>query len=314
MSNFIKGFEEAGYLTTSANDRHFKDEPLDSPVDAGDQVLFVPTPTILMADAGAYLWYSHGGRLLARLSLAEAYAAAQFCTPATAAQAWTRYTESAPADPEPLARDRFEQLVSRLAGVGALVPADAAAYQDDVPAAPVAEAPNPRAVVQAGVDEKVAEHDERQGNANLPEVVPVNTSPNTTPASLGFVMAYAMEYRNGALLDKFSFVPLFLADEARLIERAAKPGIFLFSNYLWTVEDNLKLSAAIKAVNPANITIHGGPSTPKYEKDSEDFFADNPHVDIIRAAGRANSPSRRRWTPWIPTTSPICRDWRMWRE
>ena len=46
------------------------------------------------------------------------------------------------------------------------------------------------------------------------------------------------------------------------------------------------MSAAIKAVNSANITIHGGPSTPSYEKDCEMFFADNPHVDVaVRGEG-----------------------------
>ena len=277
VMRFIEGLEAAGYLCSGAAPQPV-DAPPTSAAQVGDEALYLPTPTSVMASAGHYLWYSHGGELLAVLSLAETHAAVQFCRPATADEAWARYVENIPG--ERLARDAFDALLSRLVGAGALLPAPPEAYREDVAETPVVDPYDRRAMVQASVDERVAEHDEQQGDAKRTEVVPVNVSANTTPAGLGFVMAYAMEYEGGALLDKYSFVPLFLADEARLIERAARPGIFLFSNYLWTVEENLRLSAAIKAVSPASITIHGGPSTPKYDRDSDEFFADNPHVDI----------------------------------
>ncbi len=42
----------------------------------------------------------------------------------------------------------------------------------------------------------------------------------------------------------------------------------------------------IKQLSPDSITIHGGPSTPKYEVDAEQFFVDNPHVDVaVRGEG-----------------------------
>ena len=67
-----------------------------------------------------------------------------------------------------------------------------------------------------------------------------------------------------------------------------RPAIFLFSNYIWNFERNLKLSALLKEANPSNLTIHGGPSTPKYKQDCEDFFVANPHVDItVRGEGEA---------------------------
>ena len=66
------------------------------------------------------------------------------------------------------------------------------------------------------------------------------------------------------------------------------PSIFLFSNYVWTLERNLALSALAKQLNPASITIHGGPSTPKYEQDAEIFFAEYAHVDVtVRNEGEA---------------------------
>src|SRR5690606_31844636 len=81
---------------------------------------------------------------------------------------------------------------------------------------------------------------------------------------------------------------LFLSDEAMLRAYTTRPAIFLFSNYIWSVKRNLELSALVKQANPANITVHGGPSTPKYRQDCENFFADNPHVDItVRGEGEA---------------------------
>ena len=144
------------------------------------------------------------------------------------------------------------------------------------------------AKVQAMVDARVVKHDEKaiDSGKNLVQVVPVNTQAGTAPASLGLLVAYAKEYQGGRLNDRYDFVPMFLIDESRIVERGITPGVFIFSNYLWTVEDSLRLSAAVKAVNPANITIHGGPSTPSYEKDCEQFFLDNPHVDIaVRGEG-----------------------------
>ena len=75
-------------------------------------------------------------------------------------------------------------------------------------------------------------------------------------------------------------MPAFLTDEENLVEQAHEPSIFLFSNYVWNIERNLALSELVKQANPASITIHGGPSTPKYEGDAEEFFGRYPHVDV----------------------------------
>ena len=104
-------------------------------------------------------------------------------------------------------------------------------------------------------------------------VVPVNDDHNMAPLSLGLLTAYAQELDGGRLTDRYDFVPLFLAEEHTLLEWTQRPAIFLFSNYIWNIERNLALSAMLKQANPANLTVHGGPSTPKYTGDCEEFFA-----------------------------------------
>ena len=119
-------------------------------------------------------------------------------------------------------------------------------------------------------------------------VVPVNDDHNMAPLSLGLLVAYAQELDNGQLRDRYDFVPLFLAEEHTLREWAQRPAIFLFSNYIWNIERNLALSAMLKQANPANLMVHGGPSTPKYTGDCEEFFATQQHVDItVRGEGEA---------------------------
>jgi radical SAM superfamily enzyme YgiQ (UPF0313 family) len=119
-------------------------------------------------------------------------------------------------------------------------------------------------------------------------VVPVNDYHHMAPLSLGLLLAYAQELDGGKLRDRYDFVPLFLAEEHTLLEWSDRPAIFLFSNYIWNYERNLKLSAFVKEANPACITIHGGPSTPKYEGDCVEFFRVNPSVDItVRGEGEA---------------------------
>lgn len=282
VQKFVTTLQELGYLTETKPPISFLGTPSGATGTVSPGEVTISTPTSLITQAGDYLWYNHEGVLLLTLTLPEVLAVSMFSEPITANAAKALYLADAHADG--LNAAQFDALVARLAGVGLLVPPrDRTEHEEPRLAAPV----NP-AEVQALVDARVAAHDEKVFNdgANLVQVVPVNTQAGTTPASLGLLMAYAMAYDNGRLNNRYDFVPMFLIDEERIIERGARTGVFLFSNYLWTVNDNLRLSAAVKAVNPANITIHGGPSTPSYEKDCETFFAENPHVDIaVRGEG-----------------------------
>lgn len=103
------------------------------------------------------------------------------------------------------------------------------------------------------------------------------------PLALGMLRAGIIGYRDGALLHHYLPLPIVSRDIAGMqaLFRRYGPGIWLFSNYMWSYEYNRGLSAAVKSADPRNITIHGGPSAPKYEQACRDFMRSQPHVDIV---------------------------------
>lgn len=104
----------------------------------------------------------------------------------------------------------------------------------------------------------------------------------SVPLALGMIQAYAQGPRLSHLHKEFRFLQLLNMPDAQLlsIAKAFGPGIWLFSNYLWTIERTLQASRAVKALDPRNIVIHGGPSTPKYEEDTRRHLARYPQIDI----------------------------------
>lgn len=276
VRSFIEQLGDSGYLSDNAPIQRFETVSLEVHAPVGEEELTIAAPVGLLSEAGHYCWLDHDGAVLARLSMPEVTAIVAFAKPITVNAAWEMYAEQGYDDI--LERPAFDALLSRLAGAGLLVPSCSADYYVEPPYLGAVN----RDKLQALVDARVKAHDAEvaRSHKNLVPVVPVNDKQGMAPASLGMVVAYAMEYENRRLRDKYDFVPMFLTDEARLLERAETPGVFLFSNYIWNVDRNLAFSAAVKAVNPANITVHGGPSTPKYRADSDAFFAANPHVDI----------------------------------
>lgn len=282
IKHFLEALQAAGHLTSTLPTARFAEIPAEVPgtVMAGE--VTIATPVSLLTQAGQYLWYDHQGTLLLRLSLPELIALTIFSEPIDVESGRTMYLAQNNIDG--LDAGEFDALLARMAGAGLLIPPRP---RDNFEETPLFGTVNP-VEVQALVDARVAAHDEKMADAGreMVQVVPVNTGSGMAPASLGVVMAYAIAYEGGKLGDRFDFIPMFLTDEERLIERAAMPGVFLFSNYIWSVEENLRLSAAVKARNPANITVHGGPSTPSYVHDCEKFFAENPHVDVaVRGEG-----------------------------
>ena len=279
---FIENLEMAGCLTDSKPVHRFLGAVSEKLGTVGSDDITIAAPISLLSQDGNFLWYNHDGVLLMELTLAEVRAVSVFAEAITVETARNLYLEQQ--YPDAMNSSQFDELISRMAGAGVFM----APLHIDNSTEKKLFGNVDYAEVQALVDARVAAHDEKVADSgkNLVPVIPVNMDKGMAPASLGLVTAYAMEYEGGKLRERYDFVPMFLADEARLVERAATPGVFIFSNYLWTVDTNLKMSAAIKAVNSANITIHGGPSTPSYEKDCEMFFADNPHVDVaVRGEG-----------------------------
>lgn len=116
--------------------------------------------------------------------------------------------------------------------------------------------------------------------------IPVYFTPhmeNHYPLALGMISAAISHFEEGVLLRHFQLLPISFLTPKDLFNgpyRKFGPGIWLFSNYMWSLEINLKISAMLRVRDPHSLTIHGGPSTPGYPKACKDFMAANPSVDI----------------------------------
>lgn len=106
---------------------------------------------------------------------------------------------------------------------------------------------------------------------------------NYTPLSLGMVVAWAKVYQGGILEDAFNFVPGLIKteEEMRIAYNEYGAGVFLFSNYLWTIQQNLHLSRLAKQLNSNSLIVHGGPSAPAYPDACQAFFEKHSYVDVV---------------------------------
>ena len=289
LRRFARTLIDDGYLVLDPPPPRFALEPeLDTtdlaPI-SDTQLLHVPESSSFLIDKERIVWCDHGGTLRLRLTIEEFLATSTFTEVSTREVAWMSLSGSGSA---PLmSRRSFDELVERLHASGLLRTVESLtdARTSFRPAARDA-----RGVILGATLEAVAAHERavtgRSGRRVA--IVPVNDDHKMAPLSLGLLLAYAQELDGGRLQDRYDFVPMFLAEDHTFLQCAARPAIFLFSNYIWNVQRNLELSAMIKAENPANLMIHGGPSTPKYQQDCEDFFLENAHVDItVRGEGEA---------------------------
>lgn len=106
---------------------------------------------------------------------------------------------------------------------------------------------------------------------------------NHFPLALGIIYSALKNHNEGALLKKFQLIPITYLNPNDLLNgpyRKFRTGVWLFSNYMWSMDVNIQVSQAIKGHDKKNLTIHGGPSTPEYKKASEDFMAAHPSVDL----------------------------------
>ncbi len=117
--------------------------------------------------------------------------------------------------------------------------------------------------------------------------IPVYFVPHTAdhfPLALGVIYSALENHSNGDLLEKFILIPITFLKAQDMLDGPYKKfgsGIWLFSNYMWSLELNLQICHAIKAHDNSNLTIHGGPSTPEYKQASEDFLKTYPSVDVM---------------------------------
>jgi len=106
--------------------------------------------------------------------------------------------------------------------------------------------------------------------------------------SLAMLTANARRFDEGRLNDVYEIRRTEDSDSF-LADLAARPvpAVVLCSNYIWSMAHNLELIERARAINPELLFIHGGPHTPKYDRDCDAFFAEHPHtVDVtVRGEG-----------------------------
>lgn len=125
------------------------------------------------------------------------------------------------------------------------------------------------------------------GRPPRPGAVPVHlvcASPIAgVPLALGMLAACILDHEDGRLGGHFDLRPIRRETATTRAEFAADPvaSVLLCSNYLWSVAENLSLSAFVKARSPDSLCVHGGPSTPKYPGDVDRFLTEHPHVDVL---------------------------------
>ena len=121
--------------------------------------------------------------------------------------------------------------------------------------------------------------------AKLPVFLVRDPSNDYFPLSLGLLKARLM---NCELADELQFFGNLNQRFDDILRTAAAfgPGVWLFSDYVWSMSRNLSLSAALKTLNPGNFIIHGGPSLPKYPEAFEALVKTHPSVDVgVRGEG-----------------------------
>jgi radical SAM superfamily enzyme YgiQ (UPF0313 family) len=106
---------------------------------------------------------------------------------------------------------------------------------------------------------------------------------NHFPLALGMIYSALASWRQGRLLERYQLIPIsYLAPQEFLQGPYIKfgRGVWLFSNYMWSLQLNMQISAAIKQHDRGNLTVHGGPSTPSYAQACKDFMQRHPSADI----------------------------------
>lgn len=251
------------------------------------------TPTSLLVTPFGFDLLHHDGRLRERLSLAELVAMVGLCQPAEVTEGFER--QQAALGDHALDEASYAALLARLTAVHAVVAlAEDARHEAEGRTVRefrrgVALAMRRKAAVGKALralEAEEAAREEATGTKRV-KVVPVNSEGNPL-LSLGLLMSYATVHADGSLNDTYRFVPDWADQTVPKLTAEDRPGVYLFSNYIWSHAWNVNRSAEVKERNPQSITVHGGPNTPKYDDDIQRFFATNPHLDIaVHGEGEA---------------------------
>jgi radical SAM superfamily enzyme YgiQ (UPF0313 family) len=243
-------------------------------------MLVLATPVLFRCIGGRFESADHDGHRRLAVTAPALLALASFRLPRTPSAAYDDH--AAEVGDSALSRSSFDELVARATDARLLTLYDPAnddgdrqAHQAEL----MRDGMRAKANVNAAFDHLESQANDTGPSGRVP-VVGVHTNWSSAPAGLGIVIAHAKGFEGGALLDSYDFRPRLVWDEAQLGAMADQAAIYLFSNYVWNHDENIRLSALVKGANPHSVTIHGGPNTPKYRPDVERFFAEHRHVDV----------------------------------
>ena len=91
--------------------------------------------------------------------------------------------------------------------------------------------------------------------------------------SLGMLTAAARAHDGGSLNERYEIRRPELADSfLDDLRTRTGPAVLLCSDYVWSLEENIEVARAAKQICPQLVVIHGGPSSPKYPADAEEFL------------------------------------------
>ena len=251
------------------------------------------TPAALGLTDQGFDFLDHRGDLRVRLDGRGVVALEGFTQPATFAAAYDRQRSTL--GPAALDEAEFADLVGRLTSTGVVVnlATDAAHAQEGRATrefrrsiAIQRERTEQVKLNLARHHEAEASREEETGQRRI-KVVPVNSEGNPL-LSLGLLMTHAQAFDGGRLNEHYQFLPDWADQTVPALTSDDPPAVYLFSNYIWSHAWNVVRSAEVKERNPASLTVHGGPNTPKYEADIQAFFAMNPQVDVtVHGEGEA---------------------------
>ncbi len=253
---------------------------------SASDLLSLRLPRTLALTAEGFAFFHPSGARAATVSAAELAALLLFGPTVEASEAFALHQQAL--GPAAIDRDHFDRLVEDAVRGSILTVVDPVAAPDvddgRFKVRSLAEVFTQRKGLIASGNEMMR----RPAAPGKVSVVALYENPIAINLALGLLLSYTAQYEGGRLLDHYELLPAWLASPKairRRLERSG-PAVFLFSNYIWSVEQNLAIAAMIKEMSPESVCIHGGPSTPKYHDDAAAFFAANVGVDVaVRGEG-----------------------------
>ncbi|MEM7142617.1 MAG: radical SAM protein [Actinomycetota bacterium] len=238
-------------------------------VGAGDDVLVLRSPLVLGLSPRGYVLVDHDGDVDVTLSPDHVLVAAAMGMPSTVDGVAGSIPDLDPAD--------IAATIGALRAHGIVELPDGSATIDPAQREIAASIRSAHQLATRVASEAAARDESDPDKIPVYCVLPGGTTP---PLSLGMVISRAKTWENGRLRELYDLEPRWINPNAPLDDHRMGPAVYLFSNYIWSHQDNLDCSRRIKERNPDSVMIHGGPDTPSYAADVERYFARHDQVDI----------------------------------